>query len=217
MAIPNDYLKISLTGTISGGGTWSTGFHSRADRGTAWSLTDIQSLTNGLVTPATTWWTAVKAQVTSAMSWTGVKVYVYPSGGGPAYGVASASVTPSAGSLASGGGPLLQSMCVSLLSATAGRSARGRMYLPCTALISSSGYFASAVVDANVNATAALMTAINAQDWTAYSAVSHKCCVVSQKVPAEYDIVTVRADNKPDTQHRREDALNASYTKATAV
>jgi hypothetical protein len=152
-----------------------------------------------LTTPWTTWFNSLKTLMGNSDSITGLDSYFYQGG---------VAVRHGHGSMAIAGSSALQhpkqSCCVmTLRTALATRSGRGRMYLPATgAPMAGTGLMTSATIDAVVDATGAMFSAIT--DATI------KVVVLSQKTGITTPVVAVDADYVPDTQRRRRNKLVSS-------
>jgi hypothetical protein len=104
------------------------------------------------------------------------------------------------------GGPVSQAMCVSHYTATAGRSGRGRMYFPATALLSGAATdsgFTSAQATNIASAWGNALTALNAADGPDGSA-SVKAVVQSLHTATTHPITQVLVDGRPDRIEHRE-------------
>lgn len=106
-------------------------------------------------------------------------------------------------------GPLQTAMVMTLRTATATRSGRGRIYLPCdaAAISGTTALFTSTVVNDIVDKLAAFLTSTNTGTTSPV--------VVSQTQTQSRLIVSVDADYVPDTQRRRRNKLtSARHTHA---
>lgn len=198
MSIPDGVLRYTLSGALSTTETfntswWMTGY-------TLGTAPDDSTLGAGvLAAPWTTWFNSLKTLMGNSDSITGLDSYFYQGGVAVRHGHASMAIV---------GGSALQhpkqSCCVmTLRTALATRSGRGRMYLPATgAPMAGTGLMTSATIDAVVDATGAMFSAIT--DATI------KVVVLSQKTGITTPVVAVDADYVPDTQRRRRNKLVSS-------
>lgn len=217
MPYQTETVRLSIQGVVTGAGGWSTGLSVPVVlSGGSWGLNQIQGVSDALQGLAATWWTSIKALNLGQLSYTGVKVYVFHPGTSKAYAAAVSPVAPVAGTGAAQGGGLFTSLCVSLLSDTVGRSARGRIYIPFT-VACSGGQFTSGNLTTANTATKALIDSINAADWTSFNVTSKRVSVASLTKGLNYTITRLRCDSVPDTQHRRTDKLIATNTATATV
>lgn len=139
---------------------------------------------------------AIKALMSTDSTYDEIRLYGYPTGGPTATYVGAAPVTGGAGS-GSGSGPLQQAMVMTLRTGLAGRSHRGRMYLPAFGLNLSGHIFASTPTSDAVEAVAAFLSAVN----DAFP--GGPVCVVSQTLSTATAVTSVDADYRADVQRRR--------------
>lgn len=129
-----------------------------------------------------------------------------------------ATITPVAGT---GGGahPGYVACCVSLLTPFPGRSKRGRMYLPATAMPvngTTSLWLTNATVDAfAVNLAGYFANSVHVPSWG--SPASFTVVIMSKLLGSTSDVVNIRIDNIPDTQHGRTKKLVSSHTAVHSV
>jgi hypothetical protein len=137
-----------------------------------------------------------------------VRVYQYNGGTDRAASVAIAGITGGTGQN-SRAAEYQQAMVISLKTATAGRSGRGRMYLPCAPSVATNGLFTNSLVDSGVTAIGDLFGYIKNN----FSANAGRAVVWSHTQDAVYPVTSVQGDNKPDVQRRRAGRIQSSYTK----
>lgn len=208
------YNRLVMSGTIGAGGEiWSTGVNFIPDVGpavispgdlAAWAESAAVELEAGLGTVLNT---GVSANGTIDE----VRAYYYPSNDGPAQfvGIAPCDYVGSSTS----NNPLPTSMVFSLLTATAGRSFRGRMYWPALSLtINTSGRFPSSVMTSAATDAANLLTALAGAVTIATDLTP---AVVSKTRNLVTPVTQIRVGDVPDTQRRRRDALVEAYSTAS--
>lgn len=117
-------------------------------------------------------------------------------------GTAALTSTPGTGS---GSHPLYVACCVSMLTAFPGRSKRGRMYLPATAypVNGATGQWSTAATATTTvtNLASHLVNSAHTPGWG--SPASFSPVVLSKTLGSTEDIVSLRIDSIPDTQHGR--------------
>lgn len=219
MALTSDYLKLVIYGTFSAGDIWQTGFHIRTTLSSgSWALSDLTNANESMAPAVSAWWTAMKAFNGSSTAQAGHKVYAYAQSGGNAYSSADHVLgAPVVGT----GSTFLPPFCSavqSLRSSGAGSSSRGRMYAPAQGIaLQGTGQMSSANATSMATATAALITAINALDWTALGSTSHRVTVLSRATSTFHDVSVVKVDTNVDVQHRRTNRIPAASTASVGV
>ena len=150
---------------------------------------------------------SVAALMTSADVVTGVTCYSYNATSVTADLVSIAPLTtPRAGS-GTANHPKETSLVTSLRTLIPGRSGRGRFYMPATGIaMTAGGVIASnTAVDDFADAVKTMFDDLGSATW----AVS----VASFSKGHLYPVTSFQVDNKPDTQRRRTDKINATHTK----
>lgn len=201
MPVPNGTGRTVIQGTGPGAEIWQTGFWwAPTVTGSIVTLADFKLATASIQPLVSTMWASIRSKIYTSYGYTGIKSYWY-TGGTTATFVAQDSVTSSPGTLASSGSPIDTSCVVSIRTANAGRSFRGRMYLPrheaCTP---ATGLFVTSTSDYST----AVGTMFNSLAFASPGALVRQ---VSLKL-AEATIPTaVICDSLPDVQRRRENRL----------
>lgn len=215
MPAPAGSVRVVIHGTAPGNEIWETGFWMT---GTG---VDNQDDANSLAeiiwaelsaTDNSGAMTITMAQMASQLqTWTSVRVYAYPAGGTIAQFIGEhVLASPMSGSRTLHL-PNQCSQVLTLLTGAAGRSARGRMYLPNQGLsLGGDGQADVGTVTAVANGWATAFTDINASD-------TGKIVVVSQKLVAARQVTSVRMDTKVDIQRRRANKQLATAQHASAV
>jgi len=205
MAIPANVARIALVGTQAGEDVFETGFWvaglpiaSAAEANEA--AADVKAAIVASTFPA-----AFENLVNITTVIDQVRVYAYPAGGptatwigAAAYGLAGTKPVVL---------PLQVACCMTLNTGMAGRSKRGRMYLPANAVgVSDVSHLTATPVNAARVGLADAMSRINdIGDFV-------QCVVVSQTLSSFAPIVSVSSDLKPDIQRRRANAVVAAKT-----
>lgn len=102
----------------------------------------------------------------------------------------------------SGAGPLWTACCCTLLTGFAGRSGRGRVYVPADSAGYASGQFGTANVDTVGRGMRDLIDHINGSSIAGESAT-----VIVASSTGPKDVTRVRVDSLPDTQRTRADSV----------
>lgn len=120
---------------------------------------------------------------------------------------------------ASGHSPRQLACVASLRSAQAGRSSRGRMYIPVTGLApDTNGQIQDADLSATLNAVATCLSGVNALTPSTYALTQINVVVASFTKTHTTPIDAVTGNSLAMTQRRREDKLSAnSYEQATVT
>lgn len=138
---------------------------------------------------------------------------------GASLGSGTASMTPSPGTNSTAAHPFYCALCVTTLTATAGRRGRGRMYLPLTggAVSQTSGQVSSGVAQAFGDAVGNFLFFFNGDDSDLPGSPTTVPVVVSQVEGAFAVITSLRTDTKPDTQHGRTNRVAAAAVTNSAI
>lgn len=217
MSVSTNMILWRMGGLINGVQTWSIGLWSNVGTPTATpTQTDLDSALTAVLSLFSTFWTTLKSRNSAGISYTNLSAYWYPGGSSTAVLVSKTSFTAVVGT-GSGPHPAYTSCCATLLTDAAGRSRRGRAYLPATAMaVNTSHQFASTDVDALANALAALTSGLNLVSiggpWG-----NAPVWVRSEKLGVAHTVQRIRIDNNPDTQRRREDKIVPSYFKTVVA
>lgn len=217
MAVGNeDQIKFVLGGHINGSQSWSVGIWAGVSTTGTPTAANLDSFLTTWESSAIAMWLTVRSRNLAAVVQDNTSAYFYPVGSNVATLVAHHTQTASPGTGSQGSSPR-QSLVVSLLTGAAGRSRRGRIYLPFTGIGSTATLqAATADVDAITNAVATLFTAMK----TMSGAPAWGNCpprVRSNKTSTGYIVTSVAGNSLIDTQRRREDKLAAAYTKTVTI
>lgn len=133
-------------------------------------------------------------------------LYDYAAGGPDAGSVQFVALTTGQGTGTEAPGSNALCAVYTLQTALAGRSHRGRMYLPANAL---------GVVDGTFDTTAAEVATNNLVAWfngiNGIAEDTPRVVVMSEKLSALTDVISVKCTNKPGTQRRREKSTLATH------
>jgi hypothetical protein len=206
MAIPAGFSRLVLHG-LAGGDIFETGVWVRGAAGTqdaaqtlannAWNLW----LTTGL--------TGMAGLMSGDSSYTGLRAYCYPGGGPKAQFIAEAVASPAPGQGANHL-PLQVALVVTLLTGAAGRSSRGRMYLPADGGTCGPDHQANdSTVDDACTAVAGWLTGLGGGNQTPV--------VLSTTNGTARDITQTRCDSKYDVQRRRANKQVARHQKLNTL
>lgn len=210
MPVPAGSTRISYVGTAPGGEIWDTSLW--------WTGLPIDSpaSANEYASSAGAAWAlnsrnAIRSLFLSDTHLTQMRVYHYATAGNVAqYVGAYVFPTPVAGAGVAPH-PLQVACCLTLQTALAGRSHRGRMYWPANAQALTSHQMLSADTSALSIAFAALI------DDTKTTFTLGTPVVVSTALSAATPIVAVRVDSRLDIQRRRANRQAILYSTTTAL
>ena len=157
-------------------------------------------------------WHTMKAYLDSSFHLTKVTCYVYLSSTGGATYVGEYSSTPNPGTSSAAALPLQVGLVLTLRTGSAGRSFRGRMYLPINNLSLDAGH------EAPVAALADLCTswATAFSDWNT-GGTGTEVCVISTQRGVATPVTSVTMDSRMDVQRRRANRQAITATTANAV
>lgn len=214
-----DFVKFIFGGSVGGSEHWSVGLWfsitidhiptpTEMNTGAAGSLNDLNTKL---------WQTTgggLKSANSSGTTLASSTLYFYRNGVLQARG--AATITPDAGS-GSAPQPVYVARCVTLLSASPGRSKRGRAYLPWTgqAPSATTGLWGSGSGPLTGLKDAIDAIALAAAHLTGTSQMN--CVVMSGTHGLATDVVSLRMDNKPDTQRGRERSIAATLQETAAL
>jgi hypothetical protein len=138
----------------------------------------------------------------SGVSLSTMKTYLYRSGVLTRQGQASITAVVGTGTAIL---PFYSSMCCSLLTETAGRSGRGRVFLPFTAgaLLAATGQMNVGSLSSYAGNVATWLSGINIDDSTFPGTPTVRVQVLSKTTATSHDVTSTRIDSLPDTQHGR--------------
>lgn len=148
-----------------------------------------------------------RALIFPADAYTSATLYCYPTGGSSAAAIATAPITGKPGTSSASGAPLQTSMVLTLRTGQAGRSYRGRIYLPARGGMAagSGGYLATgtgSVVNPVINwlHQIAILTPFP-------GGVGARAGVASSRRGVFTSLTSITVDLKPDIQRRRANKL----------
>lgn len=204
MAVPAGCWRIVYRGSLPNGERWQTGFWLQGNEPTsnleAQNAAQIEFDSEGTTTGSSLW-NVIKAFLNPAVTLDLVTVYSYPAGGTTAQYIGSSTGSPHVGAASGNIAPNQVCMVASLLTGQAGRSYRGRMYLPVgiSTWSATTGFFTSSNMTNVATALATKFTDFNAASGEG------KVVVVSQTRTVATQVLSVRVDSRPDIQRRRAD------------
>lgn len=216
MAYGGEHLLVQFSGGLPAGEVWSIGLRTTSPL-TPGAGANIGAIATACVAPFTTFFTNANVAAGANTSFTTVTARVIsPAGVTVAIGVAS----PGAAVVGLGANAL-PNQCArvfTLQTGRAGRSGRGRIYVPCLGTPLSSTGVVSVATTANCAAAgAALIVALN----TAIQALTNVAVFIGVQSQVILDngsrVLTVRVGQVIDTQRRRRDAIAENYSSATVT
>lgn len=154
-----------------------------------------------------------KTLITNGSSYLGLTVYAYPSGGTQSQYIGQANFASPVVGTASAQMPLQVSMCVTLLTGVAGRTNRGRMFLPANGAPLNLSQFTTTQVDSVCLAVATFIKNWNSAHGAAFGNIG----VVSSTRGSSRKMTAVKVDSRPDIQRRRANRFLATYSKTNAA
>ena len=173
------------------------------------SESDAQTAVNSIAADFGTNGSAIQAILSTDCTYDKVTLYAYPDGGTKAVYVAEADISGGGGN-GSATAPLTQSLVVTLRTGFAGRSRRGRVYLPACGIEASSGHiFPTTATNNAINAVAAFFSDVGSD--------VAPVVVASTVTGQRYPVTAVDGDYKPDVQRRRSNRLAGGTRHSQAV
>lgn len=211
MTKPYAIQRLTFGGNISANQTWSVGIS-----GTPVASVPTAAMLNAMAQSASAafdaYWNSgalfgVGGLNPAATTFHETRASYTPAGSSTATVVGSFLKDVPNGGSASNSLPTQTALVVSLTTGLAGRSQRGRIYLPCTGYALSGHFVGSSDIDGLATKTVGFIQALNAIADTGYGFAS----VVAGK-SATHPITGCRIDNRPDIQRRRADKVLPTHT-----
>lgn len=212
--VADNTLLMRVIGTIGSSQTWSVGLKATvALTASTWSVQNLQTVTNALEPFWNTWALTMNSVVRPSIGYGGIKTYYVPQGFSRATLQAQTLRATVTGSQAVSGSPDYTAMVVTLQTASVGRTARGRVYVPCNVPVPpADGQFPQATLDNYSTGLRTLINSLNAYT-NAAAGINALTVVVSSSssktvAPANNAVIALRADSRPDMQERRVNKQN---------
>lgn len=205
-----DYNRVVISGTLGEGSEiWSCGVNFAPDSGpTVQSPTDLGQWAAAIVAgPVTNLPAALGNGLSSSGEITEVSTYFYADIGTPAISVGTAGASK-AGS-GTGALPLSTACVATLLTALSGRRYRGRLYWPAIGWqVDPDGSFDGTIWTPFAEDVAEFLEGVAT---AAPGATDLRPVVVSVAGGFVTPVTSIRADDLPDTQRRRDESLTPTY------
>ena len=211
MARPANVTHVVLVGHLGGQEVFNTGFWFAGATPTSDAVAATVASDIAGRTPFAAFIGAAKAVLANDSGYDAVRVYGYPTAGGPAEAVGEASITSGTGT-GGAGGALQVCMVATLQSAAASRSGRGRMYLPCD---SANAFSVHRIIGSHVTDVSNLLAAalIDLNTFLSPGVVS----VVSPTHGVSRAVTGVRVNDDPDIQRRHANKQTPTVTSVHPV
>lgn len=211
---PGDYVKMVHAGAVAGGESWSFGiWYEVTGLISLPSPTQMNTLAGHLSTNFQAFWTTLKARNQPGVDARSVSAYFYRNGQLAVQSNAGFAAVPGTAAAIQ---PVYVSRVVTLLTARAGRSYRGRLYLPYTGTNLSGSTNLWNSDSTTLTALKSLVTLSTSDIITDLAGTTAGPVVYSNTVGGHEPVTSLRMDNKPDTQRGREGRLAATlYDTAT--
>lgn len=211
----NPYARFGMRGHMASAQTWSVGLS--VEFTAEPSIGDLGTWLAAREADVATWWNAALAGDNSTdVTLTVLTADLFPPTVTTAsFGVRHDMVTPLSGGSSTASLPTQLAVVASLRTALPGRRKRGRIYMPVTVAAHMSAHqMTSADANALADATAALLTAINASSAGSAGA---QCVVAVPGTGPSTAITFVVVDSVVDTQRRRRDQIAPAFVWASPV
>lgn len=209
-------MKLVIKGHMMSSQSWSVGHWLGVSTTGTPTASDLDAWLAGLDSIIGTWWTAIKPFNAPTVQYDATALYFVPSGSSAATLTSLRPQTPVVGTGAAYTSPR-NSLVVSILTGHAGKSFRGRAYVPYTGQGASTNMqAANGTVDAYANAHKALADSL--RSYAVGSVWGNSPIYIrSEKLGIATPTTTIRVDSLIDTQRRREDKIGAAYSKTVAM
>lgn len=206
MAIPPTAVRYTLSGQTVGGEIFATSIWTTGR--TVTSQSDANLLASTMATTFNGIMSLWDVYIDASTKWTGVKAYCYPQGG-PAAEFIGEAVLNKTGQSTAAPLPLQCALVVTLGTGNAGRSYRGRCYLPCSSadLQGDTHQFVLSDVQTIANQFAQFLHDVQFNN-------AGTPVVLSKARSAATEILTVSVDTRLDIQRRRaaQQSITARYS-----
>jgi hypothetical protein len=215
VAIPSNVMQWVYAGSLPNGEKWQTSFWFQGNLPTsnaaAAAGAELEMGTEAGATPSA-WWNALKAFLPTSITLDYVQINAYPSGGPPAAFSGRSSHAPIAGSAASSANlPNQLAWVLTLLTDSAGRSHRGRAYLPLAGTL-----WSPTTASLQAAGLTTMLTAFK-HYFDDFNAIGQLGVVVSRTLTAATPIRQLRADNRADVQRRRANSQTGILRQTVAL
>lgn len=212
---PGDYVKVVHGGAVAGGESWSFGiWYEITGLISLPSPSVMNTLIGHISTSFQTFWTTLKARNQPGVDARSVSAYFYRNGQLALQSNAGfAAVAGTASALQ----PVFVSRVVTLLTARAGRSYRGRCYLPYTGTNLSGS---TNLWNSDSTTLTAMQTLINQTTSNVLGDLAGTTAgpvIYSNTTGSHEPVTSIRMDNKPDTQRGREGRLAATLFDTATI
>lgn len=214
MPMPANILKVTQKGTIATD-VWQTACYFRA-KSTPPTLPIPAAFGTAIANASRTCFVNLAPYTSAMVSWTGVRLDWYGSGGLLIASLDATATGGSAGGSAAGNHPPQTCVVVSMRSAGTGPTARGRMYWPLLSgtVSTATGTFPSADASSIAGHLRTFLLAVGAD--TTWSAAGWDPVVVSQTAGGLDRLLThLKVGNVFDTQRRRRNKVIETYSTVT--
>jgi hypothetical protein len=213
---PGDFLRITVRGNITGGESWSFTHYQQVTGLVALPApADLQTLCNSCEAAAATMWNTLKTKCSAETSFTGLNL-AFIRNGVTAFSNQTNEVSAIPGTAAAHM-PVYISRVVSLLTSRAGKSYRGRMYLPYNGLVFVPGAVLWPSDSTTLAAVKAFLLACTADILVLPSSVTAGPVIYSKTASVATPVTQIRMDNKPDTQRGRERSIAATIFDTLSI
>lgn len=208
MPLPANCNHYVLRGTGPGGEIWQTGYWTQSTGSWA-DEPAFQDHVDFLSSAVNSFFNAIRSRIYSSYALTELRGYFYTGSGVSAEFVGAHAYSPIPGTSEIPGSPIDTCLVATLQTGFAGRSRRGRMYLPFHGTVQVVNGSVTGDVTQYASALKDLFDSINSE-------TDEVPAVVSPTLGDSSPILAVRVDSKPDVQRRRENRLTAD-TSVTEV
>ena len=210
MAIPANTARVVLHGHLGGGEIFETGFWLTTDSGMTGGNYDdlVSAIAASFVAHNSNFRGAIPADC----GYDRVILYAYPTGGPDADSVHEFALDTQVGTASSANGWAGLSAVLTLLTGFAGRSKRGRMYIPCVALSVQDGLFVSDNESGIISDAVAWFNGINGIEESGPRVV-----VMSDVLSTTSNVESLRLTDKPGGQRRREGDIVPAHVHTEAL
>lgn len=212
MAYASVHTLLQFSGTLPGGEVWSFGLRSLGDSSTT-TQAELQAIADDAQAAYSTFHAVSANSMGSTVLFDLVTARIISTAGLTTLQAESSPVTPVAGAGAVAF-PNQIATVVTLLTVTAGRRGRGRVYLASLGgSVASTGRMVTTKRTSLVSTFKTFADAVNVALDTAIT--GDALAVQSQVVPSAAAVTSIRVGDVYDTQRRRRDSMVESYASAT--
>ena len=213
---PGDYVKVTVLGNITGGESFAFSHYQEITGLVALpTTTQFNTMMGHVEAQAAVLWAQLKTKCSSAISYSGCR-FAFIRNGVTALTGSVFEATPIPGTSGTNM-PVYIARVVTLRTARAGRSYRGRMYLPYNGVAFSAGGVLWASDATTLASVKTFITTTTSNVLGDLAGTTAGPVIYSPTAGAHEPVTSLTMDNKADTQRGREKSITPTVTDTVAI